>query len=141
VDAQSPGFQALRRAGFAIYARQRIWRLADLPPDPVQPAPWRACTTRDALAVRSLYNNLVPGLVQQAEPLPRERLKGMVYYHADVMHAYVELRYGPVGIWAQPFVHPDAQDFPARLVHLAAIAARSALPASIPVCAFLPILA
>jgi hypothetical protein len=28
VDEESPAFEVLRRAGFAIYARQRIWRLA-----------------------------------------------------------------------------------------------------------------
>ena len=119
VDEQTPAFQALHRAGFAIYARQRIWKLEQIAPGPSgRLAPWRACSAQDLLAVRSLYSNLVPGLVQQVEPLPREHLKGMVYYHAEVVHAYVELHYGPAGIWAQPFVHPDVEDFPARLVHL-----------------------
>ena len=62
------------------------------------------------LRIRSLYNNLVPGLVQQVEPLPPDQLRGMVYYQQGELLAYVELRYGPRGIWAQPFVHPDAED-------------------------------
>lgn len=118
VDDQSPAFRALHQAGFAIYARQRIWRLDGAPPEPGGLAPWRACSAGDLVAVRTLYNNLVPGLVQQVEPLPREHLKGMVYYHPDGMHAYVELRYGSAGIWAQPFIHPDVEDLPARLVRL-----------------------
>lgn len=63
------------------------------------------------IRVRSLYNDLVPGLVQQVEPLPRLSPTGMVYYHDGTLLAYIELRYGLVGIWAHPFVHPDAGDF------------------------------
>ena len=31
VDEDSPGFESLRRSGFAIYSRQRIWQLTGLP--------------------------------------------------------------------------------------------------------------
>ena len=106
----SQAFEALRQAGFAIYARQRIWQL--------DRATWRAIQllppgsrlpTEDLISVRSLYNNLVPGLVQQVEPFPAERLRGMVYRQGDDLLAYVEFKYGRRGIWVQPFVHPDAE--------------------------------
>ena len=78
VDERSPAFEALRQSGFAIYARQRIWRLEVTRRASRQPSDWRQCTGQDTLRVRSLYADLVPGLVQQVEPLPRQRLKGMV---------------------------------------------------------------
>jgi len=111
VDERAQAFDALRRSGFAIYANQRIWKLEEEEAGKSESSAWRKCNGRDVLRVRSLYNDLVPGLVQQVEPLPREHLKGMVYYQDGTMMAYVELRYGPKGIWAQPFIHPDAHDF------------------------------
>lgn len=118
VQEGSPAFLALHQAGFAIYARQRIWRLADEPQGQPASAEWRFCTGQDTLRVRSLYADLVPGLVQQVESLPRERLKGMILLQREDVRAYVELRYGPVGIWAQPFIHPDTPEVGGHLVHL-----------------------
>jgi hypothetical protein len=114
VDENSPAFEALRQSGYAIYARQRIWRFANSVPtsEPggAEPAGWRPAEDRDLIPVRSLYNNLIPGLVQQVEPFPPDRLKGHVFYHQEDLLAYVEVKYGHRGIWAQPFVHPDAED-------------------------------
>ena len=118
VEENSPTFRVLHSAGFAIYARQRIWQLEGEPQVRQGKQPWRSCTSHDILSVRTLYSNLVPGLVQQAEPLPRQRLKGVVLTHEEGLLAYIELRYGPVGIWAQPFVHPDAEDFGSRLAYM-----------------------
>jgi hypothetical protein len=52
--------------------------------------------------------------------------------------AYVEIKYGQKGIWAQPFIHPDAEDVPARLAGLLKI-----LPAlgGVYLCSILPGLA
>ena len=73
VDERSPVYESLRNGSFAIYARQRIWKLQP-PADGIIPQPqgWRKATTRDGLAIRSLFNNLVPGLVQQIEPISTE---------------------------------------------------------------------
>jgi hypothetical protein len=118
VDESNPIFQLLHRSGFAIYARQRIWRMDGEPPGEIENASWRASRARDVIGVRSLYSNVVPGLVQQVEPLPKKDLKGVVYYQAGDVLAYVELKYGQKGIWVQPFVHPDAQGFDRQLAHL-----------------------
>ncbi|HJX40513.1 MAG TPA: hypothetical protein VJ345_03535, partial [Anaerolineales bacterium] len=72
VQESSPAFESLRLAGFAVYARQRIWSV-DGSPDEFEAAvesPWRAETAEDELAAQGLYLNLVPGLVQQVEPPP-----------------------------------------------------------------------
>lgn len=118
VDESSQASEALHKAGFAIYARQRIWRLEGEPQGEMAADTWRSCILQDGLNMRALYCDLVPGLVQQVEQQPRQRPKGMVLYRKDVLLAYVEMRYGPRGIWLQPFVHPDAQDFSGHLVRL-----------------------
>jgi hypothetical protein len=110
--------EALHAMGFAIYARQRIWQLAGDPAGPAIPTPWRLCTDQDGINIRSLYNNLTPGLVQQMEPAPVHRSSGRVYYQGQDLLAYVDLKTGPTGIWAQPFIHPDVKDVPARLAYL-----------------------
>jgi hypothetical protein len=118
VDEQDPAFERLRKAGFAIYARQRIWQLTGPPEGEPASTPWRAGTSRDCLHVRILYSDLVPGLVQQVEPPPANRPRGLVCFENGELVAYVEVRYGPRGIWAQPFIHPDAEKVAVRLVDL-----------------------
>jgi hypothetical protein len=107
-DEHSMAFDVLREVGFAIYARQRIWKLAGAAAVPAQLKSWQTAGERDLIPVRSLYNNLIPGLVQQVEPFPSERLHGVVYRQEGDLQAYVELKYGRLGIWLQPFIHPDA---------------------------------
>jgi hypothetical protein len=110
VDEHSPAFDVLRKSGFAVYTRQRIWQETRQSEDGDQLTGWRSATNQDLIAIRSLYNNLVPGLVQQVEPYTAQTPHGLVYYHEEDLLAYVELKYGHRGIWVQPFVHPDAED-------------------------------
>lgn len=105
----SLAYEALRQNTFAIYARQRIWRIDNQPTKPQTSLPWHVASDKDLIAVRSLHNNIVPGLVQQVEPFPEVRLHGMVYREKEEILAYVELKYGRKGIYAQPFIDPDAE--------------------------------
>lgn len=118
VDEGSFAYEALRRTSFAIYTRQRIWQLTGQPKGTTAAAVWRPATTQDSIAIRSLYTNLVPGLVQQVEPYPNRGPQGLVYRQVGELLAYVELRYGHRGIWAQPFFHPDIEDVSGKLVEL-----------------------
>lgn len=118
VDERTQAFESLRQTGFAIYARQRIWKLSESGYERLPFSDWDVAEERDLIAVRGLYSNLVPALVQQVEPFPVERLHGLVYRSEGEVLAYVELKYGHRGIWAQPFVHPDAEDVVDRLVEL-----------------------
>lgn len=111
----TPTFELLRQASFAIYARQRIWRLPNKDSLDGSEQAWRGARDIDLISVRSLYNDLVPGLVQQVEPFPAERLHGLVYRAEGEVMAYVELKFGSRGIWAQPFIHPDAKNVAERL--------------------------
>jgi hypothetical protein len=126
VDEQSGAFEALHRCGFVVYSRQCIWQLDGQPTSEPPKHTWRLLTDLDMIPVRNLYNNLVPGLVQQIEPfaqskatLPKAALPiGMVYYQNGELLAFVELKYGPRGIWVQPFIHPDTEDVQQVLLDL-----------------------
>ncbi len=69
VDEYGPALEVLRRAGFAIYARQDMW---------VRPAAplhgssliLRKAQPGELAGVQSLYAALVPALIRQVEPVP-----------------------------------------------------------------------
>jgi hypothetical protein len=118
VDENSDAFEALRKCGFVIYTRQHIWRLVGWTEKANQCHSWRMSVDEDVIAIRNLYNNLVPGLVQQIEPISVRRQRSLVCYQNGDLLGYVELKQGREGIWTQPFIHPDAQDLPDLLVGL-----------------------
>jgi hypothetical protein len=118
VDESTLAYEALRRFSFAIYTRQRIWQLTGAPDGEPRPRVWRRATRRDVIAIRLLYNNVVPGLVQQVEPFSTQHPHGLVYSQGDDLLAYVELKYGHRGIWAQPFFHPDTENLADRFIDL-----------------------
>lgn len=122
IDEQSPTFEVLRQVGYAVYSRQRIWQFPkEMDVDQVpQSGAWRIAVEGDLLAIRSLYHNIVPPLVQQVEPPPATPLHGLVYQTGEASLAYVELRYGQRGIWIQPLFHPNLQNLKAvwsELIH------------------------
>jgi hypothetical protein len=118
VEDDSLAFESLRKCGFAIYNRQRIWQLTGRPESRISAQNWRLAKDLDTIPIRNLYNNLVPGLVQQIEPFISQQPRGMVFYQDGELLAYVELKYGHRGVWAQPFIHPDAEDVPEYFMDL-----------------------
>lgn len=118
VNESSKAFEVLRQAGFAIYARQHILVLRGLASGETELSDWHACNEREIPGVLALYNELVPGLVQQIEPPPKDHPRGMVYHQGGEIKAYVELKYGMRGVWVQPYVHPDVEDFVGKLGRL-----------------------
>lgn len=119
VDEESQVFESLRRAGFAIYARQRIWRLC-LPEDgktshaAMDEAEeraarvWRPESSSDIPAIHLLYVDLVPAMVQQIEPPPGRDGRGLVHWREGELLGYLDIGRGPLGIWIQPYFHPAA---------------------------------
>lgn len=112
VNEESAEFETLRSAGFAIYARQSVWKL----PATGQPltarmaVPLRSAVSADAFAVSTLYSNIVPRLVQQVEQPPRRIERGYVLEQQDELIAFLDVRRGPLGIWVKPYLHPEAYD-------------------------------
>lgn len=109
VDENSAEFEALRKFGFAIYARQHIWR-RETPHPPitaiVQPR-LRPQTSADSIGINALYVNIVPRLIYQVEPPPTRFGHGFVLEEAGELLAFFDVSRGPLGIWIQPYLHPS----------------------------------
>lgn len=119
VDEQAPVFEALRRAGYTVYGWQRVYRLPfDGKPGTDSHLEWCFATSEDEIPIRQLFHALVPPLVQAAEPLPSNRLYGLVYRERGQILAYVESEYGPDGIYLKPLIHPDVSSIDRVLASL-----------------------
>ncbi len=120
VEERSPAFERLRAAGFSTYARQRVWRLEAALTGLSEATPWRAAASLDEQAVRNLHAQMIPPLVQAAEPLNLHLSRGLVVHQKGELAAYVEVTGGPAGIYLQLLIHPDAADAPTLLASLIA---------------------
>ncbi len=106
-----PAFESMRRAGFSVYAWQRVWRLpVGSQANGSTAGRWQPVQEEDEWAVRSLFQNLVPPLAQSAEPLTIRRQSGLVYRQGSEIMAYVQGIFGPRGIYLYPLIHPDIED-------------------------------
>lgn len=112
VNEESAEFETLRSAGFAIYARQSVWKLPANGQSLTasMAVPLRPAVSTDAIAISTLYNNLVPRLVQQVEQPPRHIERGYVLEKQAELIAFLDVRRGPLGIWVKPYLHPEAYD-------------------------------
>jgi hypothetical protein len=121
LEEDHPAFEPIRRAGYVVYAWQRVWRF--LPASGGPPAgddgslearkkasAWRPATSADEVAIRNLYHNLVPPLVQGAESSPGQHLPGLVFRQDGELLGYIEANYGPHGIFLNPLLHPSIDD-------------------------------
>jgi hypothetical protein len=116
IDEESKAFTALRTAGFSVYAWQRMWDVSHISPAAADSG-WIKTQPGDLPAVQSLHHQIVPPLLQPAEPTPR-RAAGLVC-SAD-SKCYVTLTYGSQGIVLTPLIHPEVTDVAERLSGLLA---------------------
>lgn len=111
VEELAPVFENLRRSGFSVYGWQRIYRLPFKGSGAAEAQPlWRFSEPVDEIPIRQLYQSLVPPLVQAAEPLPANRLFGLVHQENGNTLAYIESVYGPDGIYLRPLIHPNVRN-------------------------------
>lgn len=110
VEEWTPAYEALRRANFSVYTRQRIWKLDPSQSIKSEEKNWQTATSKHTIAIRALYTDLVPQMVRHVEPDSTQNPHGMVLYSAGELAAYVELKYGQRGVWAHPFIHPSVED-------------------------------
>lgn len=105
-------FTQFRQAGFFTVAKQRVYRIENRRTlRKKSNMEWRAWSREDVPAMRRLYQSVVPPLIQPVEPLSRHEMVGMVYYDAHgALQAYVDLVYGPKGVWALPIIHPHTEE-------------------------------
>lgn len=126
VDPGSQTFVALREAGFAVFARQEVWRLTSAPAVEAPVARLRPCTDADSISVTALYVNMVPRLVQQAISPPEAGDRGLVYCNEQGHAAgYFAIFEGQRGILLRPLLHPEVYE---QAVDLIADALRHLAP-------------
>jgi hypothetical protein len=123
-EEHHPIFENLRRSNFFVYAWQRIWRfIPSAQGEKGISNRWRTASPLDEIALRSLYQSLVPPLVQSAEPFIFRSHQGLVCRHDDRNHrgevlGFIEGRRGPRGVYLQPVIHPDVENARDLLVDL-----------------------
>lgn len=102
-------FETMRTAGFAVYARQQIWRrLPDADHHPTgRKVSLKAQTDADVPGILALFSATVPGMLQQVVTLGED---GMVFRKNDRVEAYITLSEGKNGIYLTPYMHPEISD-------------------------------
>lgn len=114
VDETSNAFVALRRAGFSVYAWQRMWDVSDVKEIDKSFA-WTRVKSTDMPSVQSLYHQIVPPLLQPIEPHPKTALGWMCNEGGK---CYVSATQGVYGIVLIPLIHPEATNVSGKLVSL-----------------------
>ncbi len=115
VDETSEVFPSLRRAGFSVYAWQRLWEVSRLLRLPAAPA-WVRARPVHLPALQSLYHQIVPPLLQAVEPLPK-RVTGFVC-SGEPLRGYVGVASGQLGIVLTPLIHPEIAAVGQKLISL-----------------------
>lgn len=124
VDEMSALFPLMRQAGFAVYARQEIWRWSGEMASGSAQAPVGELAEEsddDSLDIQLLYSSIVPRLVQPIA-VPSRESTGLVYRKDSRVQAYIAVSPGRSGVYLMPFIHPDVLGSEAAAVLLAVIA-------------------
>ena len=114
VDETSDAFVPLRRAGFSVYAWQRMWDVSEIAESNSGLA-WTRVRSVHLPAIQSLYHQIVPPLLHPVEPQPRNAVGWMCNEGAK---CYVSVMYGVYGIVLTPLIHPEATNVSAKLTAL-----------------------
>ena len=102
-------FEGFRKAGFTIWARQKVFKLTSQEIPLSSTYSWREGSEFDKLAIDALSKQVVPTSVQLIDCLSDKSVDAMVAYQKDGrLGAFAKIEYGPKGIWASMTVHPDA---------------------------------
>jgi len=111
-------FEMLRQSGFCVFSWESIWRLPDHKNKTQQTSDWLVPTPVDENSIRTLFQTLVPPLVQNAEPFTNGDSTRLVYKKNNEVLAYVEILTGAEGIYLIPVIHPSVEDIGQLLADL-----------------------
>jgi hypothetical protein len=123
VDENSEAFVPLRKAGFSVYAWQRMWETTEVAESAsishagqaIKPEAWTRARSIHLPAIQSLYHQIVPPLLQPVEPQPKTSIG---WISNDGAKCYVGVTDGVYGIVLMPLIHPEARDVGAKLALL-----------------------
>ena len=114
VDETSPVFVALRKAGFSVYAWQRMWDVSTIA-DCEKSFVWTRVRPEHMISVQGLHHQIVPPLLQPMEPQPKSALGWICN---EGVKCYVSATQGAYGIVLAPLIHPEATEVGERLASL-----------------------
>jgi len=111
-----PEFEVLRRASFAVYARQDLWVRSPAPvPSPgFQLRSVRSAEDRQALL--SLYGSLVPGLIKHVEPPPIAASQCYLVEGTRGNEGLIAVYEGGNGVLLETYLLPNSQRTPAEVL-------------------------
>ncbi len=118
VDEDSLLFETMRYSGFAVYARQHVWRrLPGHYPAPTDEA-FTITESRetDIGAIQGLMARLVPSMLHHVI-IPHNLTGGWVYKQDDRVMAYIGVSTGRQGIYLMPYINPDIAELVAGILH------------------------
>lgn len=119
VDETGYELPILRKAGFAVYTRQDIWKNESYAKD-IEPADLCDHQEIDDWDVFVLYSNIVPRLIQSVEPNPPIHSgDNWVLREGNELTALVHLSKGPSASWMRLFIHPNAHTKPKTIIRAA----------------------
>lgn len=111
VDERNDAFPSLRKAGFSVYAWQRMWDVSEMAGAGSGPG-WTRVQSVQLTAVQSLYHQIVPPLLHPVEPQPKAAVGWMCDEGAK---CYVSVSHGVYGIVLTPLIHPEARNVSEKL--------------------------
>lgn len=115
VDETSEAFVALRKAGFSVYAWQRMWDVSDIT-ETDQSFAWMRVKSVHLPSIQNLYYQIVPPLLQPVEPQPTKG--GLGWMCNQGVRCYVSATQGVYGIVVAPLIHPEVTDVSGKLASL-----------------------
>lgn len=114
VDETSDAFVALRKAGFSVYAWQRMWDVSEIT-EADSGSDWTRVKSVHLPSVQSLYHQIVPPLLHPFEPQPKFPTG---WISNEGVKCYVSMVHGVYGIVLTPLIHPEATDVSQKLASL-----------------------
>ncbi len=111
VQESHPAFEMLRKDAFKVYCWENVWKLPSRPPSTTEFKDlWQEERDTDEQSVRTLYQTVVPPIVQAAEPFINASMRRLVYRQEGELMAFTENISGPRGFFLKPVIHPSVED-------------------------------
>ena len=114
-------YVSLRKAGFSVYAWQRMWDMSGLAESTSgsraersgkEVEAWMRVSSIHLPTVQNLYHQIVPPLLHPVEPQPKVAVGWMCNEGAK---CYVSVAHGMYGIVLTPLIHPEATNVSEKL--------------------------
>ena len=114
VDETSNAFVSLRKSGFSVYAWQRMWDVSEITGTDSD-FDWTRVKSVHLPSVQSLYNQIVPPLMQPMESQPRSANGWMCN---EGVKCYVSVSQGVYGMVLSPLIHPETTNVSEKLASI-----------------------